>query len=258
MTDRQSQEPAVPVGLEQVLLMAGMEPRFAEALRTESVAALAKSGVVLSDTERAILRTVSAERLEHMAARVVSSSPEPTRRAFLGRASAVVVALGGGVALAAGCAAKKADSGETSAAQQSALDMRSMTRSRQKELQRRRRVQAPTGIRPAPFPQVTVGEPKIEGVLDPKIVKRNLLATSGVVRRCWFGTSGRRSPGGKLRLDFTVDSAGKVAKASLNTGSRKPNTIESCILATARGWMFPPSKPRPTKIQVEYTFELRY
>jgi TonB family protein len=84
------------------------------------------------------------------------------------------------------------------------------------------------------------------------------LAYSGVVKRCWFGTSGRRSPGGKLRLDFTVDSAGKVAKASLNTGSRKPNTIESCILAAVRGWRFPASKPRPTKIQVEYTFELRY
>jgi TonB family protein len=258
MTDRQSQEPAVPVGLEQVLLMVGVEPRFARVLHTEPKAALAASGVALSKTERDILRTVPAERLEQMAARVVSTAPEPTRRVFLSRASAVVVALGGGAVLAAGCGEKRADPGKAGAAQGDDQAMAQMTMARHKELRRRHRVQAPTGIRPGPFPHVSVGDPKIEGGLDPKIVKQTLLARSSVIKRCWFGTGGRRTPGGKLRLSFTVDGAGKVAKASVNTGSSKPNPIESCVLAAARGWTFPPSKPRPTKIQVEYTFEFRY
>jgi TonB family protein len=273
MTEQRLQEPAVPVGLEQVLLMAGVEPRFAEALRSEPEAALQASGVALSATERAILRTVPGERLEQMAARLVAAVPEPTRRAFMGRASAVVVALGVGGGLAAGCVAKKSDPGKTAtgqggaghggaghggAGQRDAGEGEAMEMARQRTMQRRRRVIAPTGSRPGPWPRMTAGEPKIEGSLDKAIVKRNLGAYSHAVRQCWITKGRPHPPRGTLRLDLTVDSAGKVTRASLGAGTLKNNGIESCILAAVRGWKFSPSKPRPTRIQVEYKFEYRY
>lgn len=262
MTDRQSQEPVVPVGLEQVLLMAGLEPRFAEALRNEpeaALAALAASGVALSASERAILRTVPGQRLEHMAARVIATVEEPTRRAFLGQASAVVAALGGGAGLAAGCAEKKSNLGTTGPTQEGASDIESMamTMARRRTVQRRHREVVPTGIRPGPWPHTTVGEPKIEGPIDPKSVKQRLKAYSYTVGQCWFGKGRRHVPRGTIRLELTVDGEGKVKKASFGTGTRNKNEIETCILAAAKQWRFPPSKPRPSTIQVSYTFEYR-
>jgi TonB family protein len=102
------------------------------------------------------------------------------------------------------------------------------------------------------------GEPKIEGPIDPKATRRSLRSYSLSVRRCWFSKMPRNHPKGRLRLDLTVDAKGVVSKASLGAGTLKNNDIESCILKVARSWRFSPSKPRPSKISVEYTFSYRY
>ena len=254
MTEGRTNEPAVPVGVEQVLLLAGVEPRFAEALRDHPEAALGVSGVALSDTERAILRTVPEQRLAQMAERLVATVQEPTRRVFLGQASAALAALASLSGGAAGCGEKSPTAGEGSAVD----SMGTMARMRQREIERRHRAVAPTGIRPGPWPHMDAAEPKIEGPIDKKATRRSLLSYSLSVRRCWFSKMPGNHPKGVLRLDLVVDAKGKVSKASLGAGSLKNNDIESCILAAARAWRFTPSKPRPTKISVVYTFSYRY
>lgn len=261
MIDGQQNESAVPVGLEQVLLLAGVEPRFSEALRSTPDAALAASGVALSETERAILRTVPSARLEQMSEQLAAAATEPTRRAFLGHASAVVVALGVGAGLGVGCGEKKSGAGKATPDKEGGENMAAvaMAMERRRTVMRRHRVRAPTGIRPGPWPHTTVGDPQIKGPLDPKIVKRRLKVYANSAQRCWF-RNGRHSPGGVILLELTVGAMGTVSKASFGAGTqkRKPNAIESCILNAARQWRFPPSKPKPTRIKVKYTFESRY
>ncbi len=255
MSDVQRPDSAVPVpvGVEQVLLLVGVEPRFAEAMRRTPREALAASGVALSDTERAILETVDDDRLARMAEQAVASVEEPTRRVFMGQATAAVLALGAGAGLAAGCTVKESTSGKGSGEV-----MGTMARKRQQKIRRRERAVAPTGIRPGPWPHMSTGEPKIDGPLDKKAVKRRLLGYSLSVRRCWVSKMRQQHPKITVRLDLMVDAKGQVSQASFGVGTLKNNEVESCILAAARGWKFAPSKPRPSKIQVSYTFEYRY
>lgn len=257
MEDARLQEPAVPVGLEQVLLLAGVEPRVGAALAADPDAVLAASGVALTATERAILRTVDPARMEQMAARLVAAASEPTRRAFLGQASVLLVGLGAAAGLAGGCGDKPAAPGKAGVQKGSAAaDMRAIAQKRQRELERRDRVRAPTGIRPR-FPQLTVGDLVIKGPLDTPQIRRKLKLNRSAVKRCWLTKNPRQPPVGMLRVELTVDAKGKVSKASYGAGTLKNNFIESCILDEVRRWEFPPSRPRPTQIQIEYKFEYR-
>lgn len=88
----------VPVGLEELLGMAAVREEFAAALLAEPDAALAASGVDLTDTERAVLGALDGPQLEPMIDQVRQRLPEPDRRAFLEQAAAAVAVLVGGVA----------------------------------------------------------------------------------------------------------------------------------------------------------------
>jgi hypothetical protein len=96
---------SVPVGIEELLLMAAVDPAFRDALLDDRDRAVSASGVSLRPTERAILAAVDATTLQRMISNVGTTIPEHDRRTFIGRSAAALLALvGGGTLLATtGC-----------------------------------------------------------------------------------------------------------------------------------------------------------
>lgn len=101
--ERKTKLPPIPVGLQNLLRLASVDGEFCEALvnRRDEMAAVAD--IKLTTSERAMLRSISAEQIRAMAGRL----PEPAvnRRSFLRESARAAVLLLGGTALA-GCAEK--------------------------------------------------------------------------------------------------------------------------------------------------------
>jgi hypothetical protein len=83
-------------GLEQVLALAAVEPRFAAALMADRTAAVRAAGIALTGAEGRALAAPDAAALERMIAGVAPTLPEPDRRAFLGLAGAALLVLATG------------------------------------------------------------------------------------------------------------------------------------------------------------------
>jgi hypothetical protein len=94
----------LPVGLEQVLTIAGLNFHFRRRLQEDPAGAAAGVGIDLDQTELELLGSVSAEQLEGMARRTVPPAG-PSRRQFIRNVAASVVALVAGDAflLCSGC-----------------------------------------------------------------------------------------------------------------------------------------------------------
>lgn len=98
--------PPIPQGIEHLLSMAAVNPRFGQALLLQREEAINASGVRLSTTEHGILGAVDPDALQQMIRSVHQGIPEQDRRSFLNRSAAALVALvGGGLAVggASGC-----------------------------------------------------------------------------------------------------------------------------------------------------------
>jgi hypothetical protein len=95
----------IPVGLEQLLSMAAVEPEFSRALQDNLEQTIEASGVPLTTSERAILNSVGPDALGTMINGVRGVMPDEERREFLGRAATAMFLLASGVgaSAAAGC-----------------------------------------------------------------------------------------------------------------------------------------------------------
>ena len=93
----------LPVGLEQVLTVAGLNYHFREELLRDPVKAAAGIGVQLDEAEVMLLRSAGPERVAEMARTTVP--PKDTRRQFVKSVAASVAALVAGEAylLCSGC-----------------------------------------------------------------------------------------------------------------------------------------------------------
>ena len=93
----------LPMGLEQVLTVAGLNYRFRLRLARDPVAAAAEMGIELDQTEVMLLRSAGPERVAEMARRTVP--PTNTRRRFIKNVAASVAAMVAGEAflLCSGC-----------------------------------------------------------------------------------------------------------------------------------------------------------
>ena len=93
----------LPMGLEQVLTVAGLNHRFRRRLQQDPVKAAASIGVELDETELMLLRSAGPERVAEMARCTVP--PRDTRRQFIKGVAASVAALVAGEAylLCSGC-----------------------------------------------------------------------------------------------------------------------------------------------------------
>ncbi len=101
--ERKTKLPPIPVGLQNLLRLASVDGDFCEALvsRRDEMAGVAD--IELTFSERAMLRSISAEQIRSMAGRL----PEPAvnRRSFLRESARAAVLLLGGAALV-GCTEK--------------------------------------------------------------------------------------------------------------------------------------------------------
>jgi hypothetical protein len=94
----------IPVGLERLLGMAAVDPRFCEALILDWRQATAAAGFELTGAERQILEAIGDAQLQQMASQMDQRLVDEQRRSFLSQAGAALVVLAGGATVAASAA----------------------------------------------------------------------------------------------------------------------------------------------------------
>jgi hypothetical protein len=101
--DGQRRQPvqSVPVGLEQVLVVAARDPAFAAELLADRGGAVKRRGFVLVESERLILAAAPERQLAAMIARIDVSSANLERRGFMRAVAATLVTIAAGSTLQA-------------------------------------------------------------------------------------------------------------------------------------------------------------
>jgi len=101
--DGQRRQPvqSVPVGLEQILVVAAREPAFAAQLLTDRSGAVERRGFVLVESERLVLAAAPEHQLAAMSDRIDASSANLERRDFMRAVAATLVTIAAGSALQA-------------------------------------------------------------------------------------------------------------------------------------------------------------
>jgi hypothetical protein len=92
---------SVPVGLEQLLVAAAIEPAFRRELVRERAVAAARRGLVLTDSERLALDKPSAAQLETMIDRIDTSEQNLERSGILRAVAAAAITLAAGTGIQA-------------------------------------------------------------------------------------------------------------------------------------------------------------
>jgi hypothetical protein len=92
---------SVPVGLEQMLLTAAVDAGFRAELIRDRELAVARRGVELTTSERAVLAIASDEQLAAMVDRIDASEQNLVRRKFMRAVAATAVTLAAGTGLGA-------------------------------------------------------------------------------------------------------------------------------------------------------------
>ena len=243
--------PCVPVGIEQVLLMASVNPGFEAALFHSRHEAVVAGGLKLTSTEMRILASVDRCRLSQMAEQVSARVDAPTRRVFLERAGAAVVTLAASGVIVSGCkdspqTTKAPGPDELGAPQRTPrkkpMVMDTPLTEAQKRYNRSRGFGI-TGIRPGGEPRAHIvrvvadGPREHDNELLWRVVKRHLAE----VQYCWMsiGALTPPLPGGLVSLQVTVNPAGRVTQAKVDGDSLKVKKITDCFLSSARRWTFP-------------------
>lgn len=258
--DGREAPPAVGA-LEQLLGMAAVDPRLGEALIARRAEVAAASGIRLSASEEALLRSVPDAALGQMAAGIGKVLTPVERRAFLQRAGAALLVLGGAAAgvgvggAAAGCgsdgkAAASRGSASSSGGKapdprdQAAMDREEAERRAALEKQRRvreLRAAPPTGIVPDLPPSVYPLGVEVQGALDTQKVWQALSAQTAPVLRCYvkIGLAQKPNLAGELRLQAAVRSSGAFGKVTVKERYLQHPPTEKCALEAVRAWRVP-------------------
>lgn len=97
-------------------------------------------------------------------------------------------------------------------------------------------------------------ETEVQGGLDREVIARYIKSQLGQIRYC-YERQLSASPDlyGKVKVKFTIGSAGGVVAQAINATSLKNAMVEGCILRRIAGWRFP--KPEGgTRVNVSYPF----
>ncbi len=92
---------SVPVGLEQLLLTAAVDPVFREELIRDWEGAASSRGLRLTQSESSVLRIMTESQLEVMIDRIDTSEKNLAKRSFLRSVAATVLTLAAGTSLQA-------------------------------------------------------------------------------------------------------------------------------------------------------------
>jgi hypothetical protein len=93
---------SVPVGLEQLLFRAAVDPELRAELVRDRVAAAERRGLKLTASERSVLAIAPDDQLEAMIDRIDTSEQNLAKRKFMRAVAATAVTLAAGTGLAAG------------------------------------------------------------------------------------------------------------------------------------------------------------
>jgi len=272
-------------GIEELLAMASIDERFAEALAADPDRAATASGVPLSPTERGVLQTIDGERLRQMARSLGRHLPEPHRRVFLARAAAALGLLAGGGLFAGGTGCEDTDhdrlgrafrrhdleheSIQTWPPSGSSLRRESVLSLLDKQIGLGEGTI--TGSRPLsvdPYPRrkkrakvarVILGQPEVSGALKREIVWRIVRRHSNELKYC-YAKQLMRSPElkGRMVVGFTVDGSGAVVAVAVQSSTASDKDLEECAVAAFRRWLFPrPTDRKPVRVTMPLMFLLR-
>lgn len=83
----------------------------------------------------------------------------------------------------------------------------------------------------------------VTGSIDREAVAKTVNSHLQEVRAC-YERALLKEPGlaGKVVLEWTISTAGKVVTAKTKTSTLRNSSVEGCILQNLKGWIFPPAK----------------
>jgi hypothetical protein len=112
------------------------------------------------------------------------------------------------------------------------------------------------GRGPIRVPDVKFGEIASRGNLDKEIIRRIVRQHLNEVRFCYEQALPRKpSLAGRVVTQFTIAGTGKVLVSALQSSTLGEVSVESCIVAATRRWLY----PAPTGgglVTVSYPFQL--
>ncbi|MFK8138055.1 MAG: AgmX/PglI C-terminal domain-containing protein [Bdellovibrionales bacterium] len=94
----------------------------------------------------------------------------------------------------------------------------------------------------------------LDGGLDREVIAAVIRKNIGEIRYCYERQlSADKDLQGKVKVEFTIDAKGSVARQTVKDTTLKSAKVEGCILRRIAGWKFP--KPKGgTKVLVAYPF----
>ncbi len=106
------------------------------------------------------------------------------------------------------------------------------------------------------IPMVRQAAPTVGAGLDKDIVRRIVRAHINEVRSCYnAGLSRKSTLGGRVVIDFTIATTGKVESATVGSSTLGDPVVGECIATAVERWTFP--KPKgDTAVAVNYPFDL--
>lgn len=112
------------------------------------------------------------------------------------------------------------------------------------------------GGRDSRVPTVRQATANVQGALDPDIIRRIVRAHINEVRHC-YNTGLAKDPNlkGRVSIQFTIGSTGKVPVAVVQSTSVKDASVGNCIASAVKRWSFPKPQGGGTVI-VSYPFVL--
>lgn len=94
--------------------------------------------------------------------------------------------------------------------------------------------------KPQSTPTVRQAEANVQGLMDKDIVRRIVRAHINEVRYCYNAVLARsRRAKGRVTVQFTIGSAGKVTSCALQQSTLNDNEGSTCIVDAVRRWTFP-------------------
>jgi hypothetical protein len=104
--------------------------------------------------------------------------------------------------------------------------------------------------------EVELGQPTIEGHLDREIIQRVIREHRREIRDC-YQRELQRNPdlSGRIMVSFTIDPRGNVARATVSESDLNSSTVEDCVAARFRRFVFPePSTPGLVHVNYPFVF----
>ncbi len=91
------------------------------------------------------------------------------------------------------------------------------------------------------------------GPLTPDVIKDVVGEHRAEARRCYEAAAAKRPRlNGKVVVRFRIGLDGKVSEAAVASSSLNELGVETCLVTSAKGWLFP--KPKHCAVEVNFPF----